>query len=340
MSSAGGKKILFRADGNNEIGLGHLYRCLAIAERIKEDFNTFLAIQSPTEEIIKEASKYTTVISLPKNENYVSDAEYIAQKVIPSIHPSIIVLDGYSFDSNYQHTLKQATTAKLVCINDGQAFGNNADVVINHADGINPEQLASSGSTKIYTGSKYALLRKPFIDEAKKERRIDKIENLFVCFGGADTSRITLKVLKAAVEAFSFSHIKVVVGSNYSGDNEFREFVTGHSEIESFSNLGVNEMIGLMNSCELAIVPASTIALECRMCKMMMITGTTVDNQLLIYNGLKTLPFVTGIDDFLTISAAVLTSCIKSTVQNFKGYLFQPFITGSDPILDLFKSLV
>jgi UDP-2,4-diacetamido-2,4,6-trideoxy-beta-L-altropyranose hydrolase len=334
------RKILFRADGNNEIGLGHLYRCLAIADRIKDDFDTVLAIQSPSNEMTMEASKYTTVISLPKIENYQADAEYLVQKVIPSFQPSVIVLDGYNFDSAYQHIIKQSSSAKLVCINDGQAFGPDADVVINHADGINPATFNTNSHTKIYTGSQYALLRKPFIEQGSLSREIKKIEHLFICFGGADTSRISLKALRAALAASSFKQINVVAGSNYLQDDEFNHLVANKTEINSFYNLGVSEMIGLMKSCELAIVPASTIALECRLCGMFMITGTTIDNQQLIYNGLKSLPFVNGVGDFLTISEAKLTSQIKNTVVNFKGYAFPPFLTDADPVLNLFKSLV
>ncbi|MDB5222992.1 MAG: Spore coat polysaccharide biosynthesis protein predicted glycosyltransferase, partial [Chitinophagaceae bacterium] len=43
--------ILFRADGNSKIGLGHVYRCLAIAERLSEHFNCYFAIRQQSSEL-------------------------------------------------------------------------------------------------------------------------------------------------------------------------------------------------------------------------------------------------------------------------------------------------
>ncbi len=31
--------VYFRAEGNSQIGLGHIYRCLALAEYLKDEFN-------------------------------------------------------------------------------------------------------------------------------------------------------------------------------------------------------------------------------------------------------------------------------------------------------------
>ena len=41
------KKILFRADGNSEIGLGHLYRLFSLVEMLKDNFKfIFLFVDS------------------------------------------------------------------------------------------------------------------------------------------------------------------------------------------------------------------------------------------------------------------------------------------------------
>ena len=58
------KKILFRADGNNEIGLGHVYRCLAIAERLNGKFECYFAIRQPSIELKNAIESYATLIIL------------------------------------------------------------------------------------------------------------------------------------------------------------------------------------------------------------------------------------------------------------------------------------
>ena len=49
------KKILFRADGNNNIGLGHLYRLFALAEIYKSNYDViFLTKEDSTLQVIPE----------------------------------------------------------------------------------------------------------------------------------------------------------------------------------------------------------------------------------------------------------------------------------------------
>ena len=47
------RKLIFRVDGNKKIGLGHLYRCLGLAEVISKDFNCSFAISNPDQNIVK-----------------------------------------------------------------------------------------------------------------------------------------------------------------------------------------------------------------------------------------------------------------------------------------------
>jgi spore coat polysaccharide biosynthesis predicted glycosyltransferase SpsG len=45
------RKVILRADGNSEIGLGHVYRSLALAEMLNEDFETVFLIKKPLKEL-------------------------------------------------------------------------------------------------------------------------------------------------------------------------------------------------------------------------------------------------------------------------------------------------
>ena len=47
------KKVVLRADGNSKIGLGHVYRLLALAEMLKEDFECVLAMNDTDDFVLK-----------------------------------------------------------------------------------------------------------------------------------------------------------------------------------------------------------------------------------------------------------------------------------------------
>ena len=69
------RKIIFRADGNSEIGLGHIMRCLALAEMLEGDFDMSFAIQNPDEKIEKliHETGINIVIKLPQVSDYQED---------------------------------------------------------------------------------------------------------------------------------------------------------------------------------------------------------------------------------------------------------------------------
>jgi UDP-2,4-diacetamido-2,4,6-trideoxy-beta-L-altropyranose hydrolase len=331
--------ILFRADGNSEIGLGHVYRCLALAERVHQFYQPYFAIQNPSKTIINELKGYSVPVILPKNTDYYDEANYILSEIIPRINAKIVVIDGYCFDTKYQHILKKNKNIKLVCIDDFQPFLYEADVVINHADGIDASLIHLANDAKVYTGSEFALLRKPFIGLRSLYKHIKSITKLFICFGGADPQNFTLKVLKAAIIADCFDEINIVTGGAYLYSELLCKFTFENRKIKIYSNLSVDKMLEVMSKCELAIVPASTIALECRAVGMIMIAGTTAGNQQNILKGLLKLEYVKSIGDFSIISELQLIEEIKKMVISFNGYSFLPTNNSEDPVLEIFKTL-
>src|SRR4030095_2375161 len=83
----------------------------------------------------------------------------------------IVVLDGYNFKTTYQQQIK-SKGCKLVCIDDIHAYHFVADVVINHAPGIDAKQYSCEAYTQLYLGTKYVLLKKIFLDEAAVSSKI------------------------------------------------------------------------------------------------------------------------------------------------------------------------
>ena len=97
------KKILCRADGNSEIGLGHLYRMLAITEFYKKDYELiFLTNESSTTSIIP---KEIHLKFIPENISILEEPHWISTNFSHTNH--IIIADGYQFISSYQKELKK-----------------------------------------------------------------------------------------------------------------------------------------------------------------------------------------------------------------------------------------
>src|SRR5687767_10542252 len=101
-------KIYFRTDGNLNLGLGHITRCLALGQMLRHNFSITFFIKQPS----------TSVYEMVRREKFnilsINDEEDFFNILIGN---EIVVLDGYHFDTTYQRKIK-ASGALLVCIDD------------------------------------------------------------------------------------------------------------------------------------------------------------------------------------------------------------------------------
>lgn len=311
-------KIYFRADGNTEIGLGHITRSMALADMLKENFNAVFLVQNPSEILQKQIRESFDLVLLPQTQDYLQEANFIKENYLQK--NDIIVLDGYNFQTNYQKILK-TQNIKLVCIDDMHAWHFVADVVINHAGGVRESKYSCENYTKLCLGTDYALLRKPFLEAAKKERKIEKIEKVFICFGGSDIHNLSQKATEACLTIEKFTEIHVVLGSAYPFLQEFTNFAQKHEKVQIHQNLDAQEMCNLMQHCQLAIAPASSIAYEICAVGMYLITGWYVENQQGIYQFLLNNHLALGAENFQNLTNNVSNFDMEIVyLQNQKKY--------------------
>jgi UDP-2,4-diacetamido-2,4,6-trideoxy-beta-L-altropyranose hydrolase len=252
-------KVYFRADGNAQIGLGHIVRCLALAEMLSSDFRCHFIVQQPLptlkEQILEVCDE---IIELENSTISINEAQHIAKLIS---NDDIIVLDGYNFETAYQQELKKQGI-KIVCIDDIHAYHFVADVIVNHAGGISSDQYSYEPYTRLFLGLPYALLRKPF-REAAKNRIKNKPNKTFICLGGADPNNDILNVLKKIEETGEESLCYVVVGSAYLHQKELNKFLKNTKlKAKLLSSLSAEEVVFYMNKCSRAITSPSTVSYE------------------------------------------------------------------------------
>lgn len=203
-------KIYFRADGDPYIGLGHISRSLALAEMLKGHFHlVFLTRAVPAS--LKNAihSICDEIIDLPQS-TFDEEAELLAAQYLGP--GDIVVLDGYEFSGDYQKTLKKN---QIILIDDGLADHLLADLVINHAGGVSLSDYKLPPYSVALLGPHYALMRSPFIEASIKSRQLNAIDQIFVCFGGADPLKLTFKVLEALEMVDFIETVHVVTGAAF-----------------------------------------------------------------------------------------------------------------------------
>jgi UDP-2,4-diacetamido-2,4,6-trideoxy-beta-L-altropyranose hydrolase len=247
-------KVILRADGNSEIGLGHVIRSLALAEMLKEDFDCIFATRFLTDYINTEASKVCKeIIKLPESDEHFNTFLSLLSS------NEIVVLDNYFYRTEYQQTIKDKG-CKLVCIDDIHDTHFVADVVINHAGGIPKNSYSIAPYTSLFLGPDYALLRPEFLNKTKK----NNASTLLICLGGADKENITLKILKLLEDKqFLLHKCYVIIGDAFQYEKDLVNFKQSSKlNIEIFKNLSAQQMANIMSECRYAICPPSTVAYE------------------------------------------------------------------------------
>ena len=266
-------KIYIRADGNSEIGLGHVIRSLALAEMLKDDFNCIFATRFLTNYINTEVLKVCSdIIKLPETDNHF-------EAFLSCLSgDEIVVLDNYFFDTDYQKAIKNKG-CKLVCIDDIHDKHYVADVVINHASYVLKSDYSVESYTKCLLGTKYALLRAPFLHLAKQPKKYNGMNKAFVCFGGSDYNNITQRVVERLLSLEFIENIFVVTGGAYKHKDKLQVLSEQYDKLLYYSIITAEQVATILKNCDFAVVPCSSILWECMAAKLPVITGYFADNQ-------------------------------------------------------------
>ncbi len=216
------KKILFRADGNSDIGLGHIMRCLSIADSFSAsgcDVAFVLADES-VEDLVRGRG-YVTFVLHTDYRNMDGELPAWRSGAMPVFSFSaadngdftdasadghdgnggIVIVDSYFVTEGYLVELRRMTGGRLVYIDDVFAFAYPVDVLVNYnaygpsvdyallyrdAGVVEPEYLL---------GVNYSPLRRMFRGVEKRVQP-ERVGDVLISTGGADPYHIALEVVR------------------------------------------------------------------------------------------------------------------------------------------------
>lgn len=278
--------ILFRADGNSNIGLGHVMRCLSIADAFKNSGESCLFITADNElhKIIKDRG----------HKNLVLDSEYDhmdtelggLKQAIDSRDVDVVFVDSYYVTEHYLRELWQFCSRKyitLVYVDDVLSFPYPCDVLLNYniyaKDEDYKKLYKNHALPTLLMGTKYTPQRAEFQDLPDRKVKEDA-KDILISTGGADSEHIGLEIIK-----FIHSHsdwndyrFHLVVGMMNSDRNEIESLSEGKDNIIIYKR--VKNMSELMQSCDVAVSAAGSTLYELCSTQTPTITYILADNQI------------------------------------------------------------
>lgn len=279
------RTVYFRVDGSKTIGYGHVFRCIALAQMLKAEFKCIFATRIFDSFLNNTISKAGFAIA-----ELSQDESHFIEFLEKLSGDEIVVLDNYFFDTSYQEEIKQKG-CKLVCIDDIHDKHYVADIVINHAEGISEKSYSIEDNTKLLLGYKYALLRPEFLKAAKQEKIIfDSKKNVLISLGGTDPEDLIIKIANTFLKHPDINSISLISKIDCSKfDNP------ENKEIKEYWGLSAEELSDLMLQSDIGFLPASTVSVEACACKLPIIGGWFVDNQINIYSAIINKGLAVGI---------------------------------------------
>jgi len=212
-------RLLIRADATIPAGTGHVMRCLALAQEWgRTDGEALFAQAASTpaleQRVDKENLRRLKVTAAPGS---LDDAKQTIE-FARACAAEWVVADGYHFNAEYQHRIKDAGLKLLFVDDHGHASQYWADYILNQNISANPKWYSNREPyTQLLLGTQYTLLRKEFGKWWDWKREIVPIaRKILVTLGGSDPHNITQKVV-AALSSQQNREIECIVlvgGSN------------------------------------------------------------------------------------------------------------------------------
>ena len=331
MAASSEPRLVFRADGNATIGLGHLVRLLALADMLRGlAAGVFLVRDPPAAVAQLLAAEGWAVQALPARRPLADEADWLARHFLRPT--DVVVLDGYDFTAAYQRRLR-AGGSSLVAVDDLRAGPVVADVLINHAPGVSRADYQAPAPTRFLLGPAFSLLRRPFLQGAAPPRPAAGLASAVVCFGGADPQRLTERTLAALLALPQLTRLGVVVGAAF-GDAQALQRVAARQpapEITIYRQVEAAPLAALLRDYAVAVVPASTVLIEALVLGRPAITGYYADNQraLATYAHARQQAFSVG--NFADLAGDTLVAALRRGLHFHETSRRQPYVDHLRP---------
>jgi UDP-2,4-diacetamido-2,4,6-trideoxy-beta-L-altropyranose hydrolase len=270
-------RVGIRVDASRALSLGHLTRCLTLADALKARGATVVFLSAPstaTWRRMAEARGYeirilpidaTAAEGAVARDNRLpwgwrADAEATAAALSEPL--DWLIVDHYALDARWESAAR-AAAAKIMVIDDLADRPHDCDLLLDqNAQDETEDRYADlvPSSARLLIGPRYALLRPQFA-AARGRPRDGSVKRILVFMSATDPKGATLLALDAlSVGRLAAFPVDVAIGS----DSPHFKSVEARASARSRTELHVdtNDMAALCAAADLAIGAGGVAALE------------------------------------------------------------------------------
>lgn len=256
--------LLLRADSSSTIGLGHIMRCLSLAQQHPNATIAF-ACQNLDGALLEQIPYPVHILNSNDSQELIT--------LIKKLAIEMIIFDHYDIDATFEKQIKEQTAITILSLDDTYQK-HHCDILLNHnicADVSRYNGLVPQYCT-LRCGGEFTLIREEFKHEKTISRA--KIYDIFISMGGADTSNITLEILKC------INPSKSVCIATTTANAHLSQLLSATLEEDCIEvHVNSNEIAILIAQSSLAIITPSVMVHEVMFMEVPFIAIQTAPNQ-------------------------------------------------------------
>lgn len=245
-----GTSVLFRADAYGEIGLGHVKRCLAMAQALRVEGTdcAFLCFDDPAARDALEPHDFPVEWLTGKVNEGGDRTETLTTASRLAKPGAVIVVDSYNADERYLGTLKDAGLRTIYC-EDFCRTDWQIDGIVNGLVGA--EDLPYLAPLKLLGPSHLPLARDYWSPPASRDPN-RPAHNILITMGGIDHYNLSVRLLHILDQIDGSIRPHVVIGPYFENIDEI-EVAASECRHEVVLHRKPLTLAPVMANCDMAI---------------------------------------------------------------------------------------
>jgi len=270
--------IGFRLDANASVATGHLYRCMAIARKLKEknEESIFILAENLYTDLIEQNGFQYRVLDL-KWDDWNDGIDKILL-CLKEENISYLVVDSYRVTEAFFERMQEAVP--VFYLDDICDTPYRIDAAMHYSEWPDEhflENLYKGTDVKTYAGLEYVPLRTCFENvESKQDRKYD----FLITTGGSDSYHITYKLLQkicSQMDTYKNLRICAVLGRFNEDIEKIHELIKEKENITSLNN--VSNMDEIMANSRVALTAGGVSVYELMACSVPFVVFGFSDDQ-------------------------------------------------------------
>ncbi|MBL4603154.1 MAG: UDP-2,4-diacetamido-2,4,6-trideoxy-beta-L-altropyranose hydrolase [Emcibacteraceae bacterium] len=275
-------KFVIRTAVGENIGIGHLMRCLHLAREIEaQGGQTLFALDHVTDELLSflEGQDFICLYSAVQSQiNSQEDARLLLEHTKGA---DWIILDDYRINQDWEGIITAEQRATKLCVIDDLERSHTCDVVIDV--GSRGEQSLKDWNSRVpehcqkLLGPHYVILSKHYQSPWQKQKK-NETYSILLSLGGGGDLQICVGITDALLDAFDTSiNINILIGPLSQGQDELKAKYRDTDNVNCLT--GIQEAYSILQKTDLYIGAAGTMLLQVRCLNMPALTFSIANNQ-------------------------------------------------------------